>query len=211
VEFDLKTGKRDVLRAKGTLVLGEGDKLRIDCVGSLGSGTRVESAPRIGDGTKVHTGFAREKPSTEDSPKGIGKALRSLLARPGVLLDFDAITSKMEVSRTAKASDFTLGAKEKVGDIVARVLEFKVLVKGRIDKGTGRRMVFLRAGPNMGFPLEGTAKIPVTLWIDTETKLPVKLEIRWAPAVVKGYHEFTETLRFTINGKLDEKLFKPPK
>jgi hypothetical protein len=66
-------------------------------------------------------------------------------------------------------------------------------------------------GPTYGFPLEGPARIPVKLWIDTESKLPVKLEIRWAPAAAKGYHEFTETLTFTINRKLDEKLLEPPK
>jgi outer membrane lipoprotein-sorting protein len=211
VEFDLKTGNADGgNQAKGTLVLGEGDKLRIDCAGSLGK-VQFRAATRIGDGTKVHTFHSGEKPSTRDSPKGLGKALRGLAARPGILLEFDAIAT----TETSKVSDFKLGAGEKFGGIEVRIVEYTVSVQGRVEKGPdGRplRMVSLYAGgPTIGFPVEGPVKVPAKVWIDTKTNFPAKLELRWAPAVAKGYREFTETLRFTVNGKLDEKLFEPPK
>jgi hypothetical protein len=202
VEFDLKTGKADGgWKAKGTLVLGEGDKFRIDGAGESDT-VRFKRALRIGDGTKVYTVLRKEKPRTEDSPKGVGKVLRSLAARPGILLEFDAITSKEATTKTFKASDFKLGAKEKLGDIEARIVEYTVVVKGRVN---------LYCGATFGFAVEGLVKIPVKLWIDTKTNIPAKLQIRWAPAVAKGYHEFTETLKFTVNGKVDEKLFDPPK
>jgi hypothetical protein len=61
------------------------------------------------------------------------------------------------------------------------------------------------------FPLKKPVEVPVKLWIDTKAGAPAKLEIRWAPAVAESHREYTETLRFTINAKVDEKLFEPPK
>jgi hypothetical protein len=93
---------------------------------------------------------------------------------------------------------------------------YTVSVEGsreEIAKGVTRSMIRLRVGAILGFPVEGdgAVKVPVKLWIDTKSNLPAKMEIRWAPAVALGFAEFTETLTFTINGKVDEKVFELPK
>jgi hypothetical protein len=212
VEFDLKTGKDEGgWQGKGLLVLGEGDTARIDGKGSADNLKSTEPS-RIGDGRKVHTFLAGEKPKIEDSPKELGKALRGLLTRPGILMDFDVITSKNAPTKIFKVSKFKLGPKDKLGEIEAQIIEYTVLVAGRGERSEIGPKVSLWAGVGMfGFPVKKPVEVPVKLWIDTKASAAAKLEIRWAPAVAESHREYTETLRFTINAKVDEKLFEPPK
>ena len=200
VEFDLKTGKDEGgWGCKGVLVLGEGDKMRLD-------GDELKCLPRIGNGTKIYTLYRSGEPGIDDSPKGLGRSLRGLLARPGIMLDFDDILSKNAPKKTFKSSHFKLGPKDKLGDIEAQIIEYTVLVEprsGRISLSAG--------GATISFLHKDPVEAPVKLWIDTKAGVPVKLEIRWAPAVANLFREYTETLRFTINKKVDEKLFVPPK
>src|SRR3954466_5081850 len=50
VRFDMKLGENKV---QGTLVLGEGDKMRMDGEITFGAG-RLSSPTRIGDGAKIY-------------------------------------------------------------------------------------------------------------------------------------------------------------
>ncbi len=129
-------------------------------------------------------------------------------------MDFNVITSKNAPTKIFKSSNFKLGPKDKLGDIEAQIIEYTVLVEGRTAERldpVGPKVSLWAGGPMFGFPLKDPVEIPVKLWIDTKASVPAKLEIRWAPAVAKSDSELTETLRFTINGKVDEKLFEPPK
>ncbi len=80
VEFDLKTGKTDGgWEGKGILVLGEVDLARIDGEGSADN-LKFNDPSRIGDGMKVNTFLAGEKPKIEDSPEGTGKSTSGLVS-----------------------------------------------------------------------------------------------------------------------------------
>jgi hypothetical protein len=212
VEFDLKTGKNEGgWEGKGLLVLGEGDLARIDGKGSSDSLTFKEPT-RIGDGRKVHTFRAGEKPEVDGSPKGLGKTLRGLLTRPGILMDFNVITRKNAATKTFKASQFKLGPKDKIGDMEAQIIEYTVRVEGSDKRSEiGPKVSLWMGGPMFGFPVKKPVEVPVKLWIDTKAGAAAKMEIRWAPAVAESFREYTESLRFTIDPKVDKKLFEPPK
>lgn len=204
VQFEVKAGDAKI---QGTLVLGEGDRMRIACKGS--SGAVTFTAPTlIGNGTKIVTvGRADTEKAfvakTVDSPKALGRSLRSMLTRPGILLEFSTIISgkgQAGGDATFTASDFKIGAKEKIGGVETRVLEYAIVVKGKsvtVWLGAIEKMV----------PLKDMKTAAAKLWIDTKTNIPVKLEIR---VVIDGTAlEFTQT--FTLDSKLDGKLFDVPK
>src|SRR4051794_20386901 len=81
VRFDMKSGENKV---QGTLLLGEGDRMRMDGEVAFGSG-RLTSPTRIGDGTKIYRvarvprPFIADNTNTIDSPKGLGNSLRGML------------------------------------------------------------------------------------------------------------------------------------
>jgi hypothetical protein len=122
VEFDVNY---DPGKAKGALVLGESDKMRM---------SRAKSATLIGDGHRIHTIVdQRNKPvvrSTKVSPDGMGKSLRAMLLRPGILLEFPAITGRARAYGEFKVSEFKLGDKDKLGDVDARIIECTAMFKG---------------------------------------------------------------------------------
>jgi outer membrane lipoprotein-sorting protein len=172
---------------KGTAVHGDGDNMRVDA--DVAFADKKTKATLIGNGTKVFTKDS-EKPAidTKDSPKGLGNYLRSVLPRVGVFPGLDEITKGNELPKIDdifKVSDFKLGAKEKVGSAETRVVEYTVLVRGK-DKAAAK------------------------VWINTQTNLPAKLELRMESNGIAV--ELSETYaEFAIDGKVDSKLFEMPK
>jgi outer membrane lipoprotein-sorting protein len=171
----------------GTSVNGDGDKMRVDADVSFGD--KKTKATLIGNGTKLFTKDT-EKPTIDakDSPKGLGSYLRSVLPRVGLFAGLDEITKGNELPKIDdlfKVSDFKLGAKEKVGAAETQLIEYNVLVRGK-DKAAGK------------------------VWINTQTNLPAKLELRMESNGIAV--ELSETYpEFAINVKVDAKLFEAPK
>lgn len=193
-------------KIQGTLHIGEGDAMRMDCTGTIGA-VRFTPPSVVGDGKTLAVVSAPPAKvvvsKSSESPKGLGTALRGMLTRPGVLLEFNTITAGKEPAKDAATFhlvDFKLGAKEKLGDIDTQIVEYNVAVKGKTIS------VWLGAIEQM-FPLKGTEKATAKMWVDTKTKQPLKLVIN---ADLDGNAvEFTQV--FTIDGKLDAKLFEVPK
>ena len=80
-----------------------------------------------------------------------------------------------------KVSDFVLGKKEKVGEREAQVIDYKLVMDNRDTAET-------------------------TIWIDTETKLPLKRVLSSKNA--NESLRITETYRIRVNGKIDGKKFE---
>jgi hypothetical protein len=167
---------------KGYAAFGDADKVRLDAEGA-NAGIIIIKVSWIGNGTKMHLIDHREgQTRVGDSPKGLGGNLRAALPCIGLFGCFEAIADD-----AFKLSDFKLGAKEKIGNADTRVVEYNIF-RGK-DKATGK------------------------VWINTKTNLPAKLQIAGSKvAVMDAFAEYTETYtEYTIDGKLDAKLFEAPK
>jgi len=91
-----------------------------------------------------------------------------------------------DLDKMAAVKDFKLGAKEKIGTHNTQAVDYQVTLPGNT-----------------------TAK--ATVWIDTETKLPVKRELGLEK---NGAEEgrISETYStFAVDGKIDAKMFEVPK
>jgi hypothetical protein len=168
---------------KGSSVLGEADKLRIDA--DVAFGVKDIKTTVVGTGTKLYVKDST-MPAVESkvSPKGLGVYFRGVLPRVGIFPGLDAGLYGREwpqVDDDCQVSDFKLGAKEKIGTAETRVVEYTVLLKGK----------------------KGSAK----MWINTKTNLPAKLELRIETGGIAL--ELSETYtEFVIDGKLDAKQFE---
>jgi outer membrane lipoprotein-sorting protein len=175
--------------AKGKMVLGEGDKFRLNAeLDVLGKNITTTV---VGDGTKVFSKDSEKQVlETKNSPKDLGAYFRGVWPRVGLLTGSDEATKAVDqvpkVDEVFQVSDFKLGAKEKVGSVETQVVEFNVKSKGK------------------DMPLK------VKVWIDTKASLPAKVEVRLDMMGIMV--EFAETYTdFVIDGKLDAKLFEQPK
>jgi hypothetical protein len=88
-------------------------------------------------------------------------------------------------------SDFVLGKKEQVGEREAQVIDYKLVMDNGPPQVT-----------------ESTIWLG-TVWLDTETKLPLKRVLSFKNA--NESRRVTETYRIRINIKIDEKKFELPK
>jgi hypothetical protein len=172
---------------KGDVTLGEGDKLHLNAAGAI-AGMDIKVTV-IGDGTKIYaTEKNKQETKIENSPKGLGVYFRNILPRGGVFAGIDDASKGKDlpdVDDKFKISDFKLGAKEKVGTAETRLVEYTLLVKGK-DKAAGK------------------------VWINTKTLLPAKLEVKMDMGGIAI--ELSESYsQYTIDGKVDPKLFQAPK
>ena len=83
-----------------------------------------------------------------------------------------------------KVSDFVLGKTEKVGEREAQVIVYKLVMDNRDTAET-------------------------TIWLDTETKLPLKRVL--SSKIDNESLRITETYEIHVNGKIDGKNFELPK
>src|SRR5262245_55089460 len=149
-------------KMKGTLSVGEGDKLRLEASGEFGG--KKGQITMVSDGTKMKTvegeeGKLKDR-GEQDTPKNLGKSVKYAVKTVGVAAGIfigmrNSSDGKDEpkIEDVISVAEFKLGAKEKVGGRQAQVLE----CKATIAEGGGKKM-----------PAE------VRVWIDVETHLPLK-------------------------------------
>ena len=172
---------------KGSLVLGEGDRFRMESTGKL-FGEAINFTV-ISDGTNARSFGGPKQPKegeAEKPPKGVGAYFRALLTRRGVFGTSLNIDRRDQLKPDAmELSDFKLAGK---------------------DKFNGRNMLVIRCAIRE----KGTKNsLSLTVWLDAETNLPA----RWTVSGGKSdIGDITETYaEFTIDPKLDPKLFELPK
>lgn len=170
------------------IVLGEGDKIHIDVVGNLYQ--KAVKMTVVGDGNKVYMDDKiKGKVDISENIRGEGSFIRSVMLRGGVFMGLvaselgSAVKKLPNPDETFKVSDFKLLGKEKLGGRSVHVIQYKLAVK---DRDTAI----------------------VKLWVDTESLLPAKLE---ADADKGKTHLIDNYSEFTLNGKVDPKLFEAPK
>jgi outer membrane lipoprotein-sorting protein len=177
---------------KGEAWLAEGQKGNISLEGEF-PGDKMKLT-RISDGKSTYSKMNEKVDVTAHKPEEQHtEQVLGMVARVGMTVGF--MTSRkrtpddkepFDLDKMAAIKDFKLGAKEKIGKHNTQAVDYQVTMPDGI-----------------------TAK--ATVWIDTETKLPVKREI----GVQKGGVEearITETYStFTVDGKIDAKLFELPK
>jgi len=143
------------------------------------------------NGTKLHSGQGDKIDKKEDTPKHLGVGFATFLTRAG-MAGMMVASKKDDKNDPLKAdtfdkdkvlalSEFKMGKKEKVGDVEAQSITYTAEANGK--------------------------KIPVTVWIDPKTNLPVKrvVEITEGGQAMK----MTETIKsIKLDEKVDDKLFE---
>jgi hypothetical protein len=179
-DADAKTWKLN-----GNLILGEGDRVRLQLEGKL-FGEAVKFT-LVSDGISTKAVGVLPMPKDDKSaksPKGSGAYFRATLPREGFFVSFLNHDRGGGVVPDFKMSDFKRAGKEKIGKRNAQVIQYTVKVK---DKNP----------------------LAMTMWLDMDTNLPVKF---FLTAGKTDIMEITETYgQFTIDGKVDAKLFELPK
>jgi outer membrane lipoprotein-sorting protein len=172
------------LTLTGDLLMGEGARMRVDLEGKLQE--QVMKAGLICDGKRLRL-ESSDKPDAKffDVPEKMGEPARSSLARGGLQGVLDSFDSEEGVKATANdlfaVSAFTMGAKEKVGEREGQAVNYKLEKKGHPTSET-------------------------TVWIDTETQLPLKRVIKMAGMVLNETYS-----EFKVGEKIDPAKFELPK
>jgi outer membrane lipoprotein-sorting protein len=153
---------RNALNLKGTMLLVQGNKLRVEAT-SLQQGKEIKLL-MISDGTKLRVeqnGGLRE----QDTPRNLYRNLLLAGKRANLLV---GLMLGIEEAEEYHVSDFKLGKKEKVGSFETRVLQYNLAFGSRKDN-----------------------PVNVTLWLDEKTNLPVK-QVGASPTerLVESYSEF---------------------
>src|SRR5262249_5401325 len=143
----------------------------------------------VSDGINMKASGGPDRPKegkAEKSPKGVGAYFRETLPREGFFLSSLEMDWRSDRAPDLyKLSDFKLAGQEKVGERNTQVLQYTVTVKDVKD------------------PLS------MKMWLDAETNLPVRLAITGGKS---DWTDITETYgEFTIDAKVDAKLFELPK
>ena len=166
------------------VLFGEGGKTRIDLEGKAGD--QVMTARFLSDGKRIRVESSdKAAPKELEAVATLGQRTRAFLARAGtfgVLESIDSVEElKAEPDDLIATSGHKLGAKEKVGDREAQMVEYKVTRKGH---------------------RESTA----TVWIDLETLLPLKRTLTKGEITVSETYA-----EFKLDEKIDAAKFELPK
>src|SRR5260370_18232043 len=124
-------GKKDG-KLKGSLALAEGNKSRLEAVGSQ-QGEPEKKIALISDGE--NRGSLDGKEPKSPAPKWLNDAYRSALTRSGTVLPFllmgeSSKANEFKADEAMKDSDFKLGKKEKVNDQESQAIQYTLQVKG---------------------------------------------------------------------------------
>jgi outer membrane lipoprotein-sorting protein len=170
----------------GTLVLGDGQKYRAEGEGTVFGQAVKFTEVSDGDRTAYRDAQDPKRDATEPAAKGAGTYWRGALPRDGFLIGSLNLKERSEWGPDAvKLSDFKLAGEETVGGRKARVVGYAVTVKG------------------------GSDPLPVKVWVDAETGLPVKLALTGGKSDIRAV---TETYaEFAIDPKVDARTFELPK
>jgi outer membrane lipoprotein-sorting protein len=151
----------------------KGDKFRVTLAGQ--AGPQKLDIKVVCDGAKIHVNPPQGEPKTKDAPKGAGEGMRLVLLRGGSFLPaFVASEREGDPRELLTVKDLKYGKDEKVGERACKVLVYTLTMKDERDEPE------------------------ITLWVDAETHLPVKRQLKGG----KG-ETITETYSDT---KLDEDL-----
>jgi outer membrane lipoprotein-sorting protein len=174
---------------KGTATVGTGGKARLD--GDLEFAGMDLKLKMVSDGTKLSTTVSGMQVEAKDTPKHMRALMTVLLARAGIGVMLLAPKEKKNDDQedpleAVKLTDLKKVKTEKVGDRNAVVIEFKLAIKDQ------------------------KATIAGSVWVDTQTNLPLKRVLR---AETGGETAtVTETYsNFRINPKIEDKIFELPK
>jgi outer membrane lipoprotein-sorting protein len=187
VRFDLNVtdalGKK--WNVKGRLILGEGDKYRIEGDGKLfGEAVKfIEVSDRTRTASKDLNNPKRDK--IEKTAAGVGAYFREALPREGFFLSTLNMAQREKRTTDAfKPTDFKLAGKEKIGERDTQALGYKLGARGA----------------------EG---LSMKMWLDARTNLPAKLAIAGGKSDVTDSTETYE--EFTLDPKVDDRLFEVSK
>ena len=181
---------RDSGTFQGTLTVAEGNKMHLE--GSIDLDGKTVKWKKVSDGNKTtEEGLDR---GSRPTPKKLTDNIRSSLAHGGFIMAafLSAEDSAGNVHWPAfQVSAFELGKEDKVGTRRAQIVACKLTPITTGEKKTD--ITFTE-----------------TIWLDVETKLPLK-------RVFEGMFgdkkiNFTETYeKFVLDPKIDEKMFELPK
>jgi outer membrane lipoprotein-sorting protein len=183
---------RGTLKYKGTMVLAQGNKARFEMEMEMAG--KKHRTTFVSDGTKMIGDIAGEagKPP-RDTPKKFFEVTIDFFKHGGPVAGYVFSSSGGEGKETFarfKPSAFKLGQKDKLGERKAQVIEYKLTLED---------------------PPKGAEKLSLSekLWLDAETNLLLK---RVFTGKLKKEFTYTETYsEFTVNPKLDAKLFELPR
>jgi len=181
-----------VLKYKGTMLLAEGNKARFEMEVEMEG--KKQKSNLVSDGAKmIGDDIFEGKSPPKDTPKKFFEEMIGFFKHGGPVVGHVFSSSSSEGVRsvaTFKASAFKLGNKEKIGNREAQVIEYKLV---------------LEDAPKEVAKLSFSEK----LWLDVETNLPLK---RVFTGKLKKEFTYTESYsEFTLNPKVDAKLFELPK
>jgi outer membrane lipoprotein-sorting protein len=196
--FDGQISAKLKATMKGEAWLAEGEKGKFTFALEGDSSGQNLKMTQISDGKWEYTkgneqvNVKAKKPEEKKLEKAFG-----MIARVGMVMAWvtgiDPFTSSpskepFDLDKRTAIKDFKLGAKEKIGKHNTQAVDYQVSLAG----GRG-----------------ATAK--ATVWIDSETKLPVKREfVLQKDGADQGSVSETYST-FTVNGKIDAKVFEVPK
>jgi RNA polymerase sigma factor (sigma-70 family) len=169
------------------------------------------------------TGEKLEMRSPLKTPPKLNADVGLVLARCGGLFAFSTLRDLVaqnqitDLDTRLRASSFKLGAKEKIGKNEAQVIEYKTLDILGMRPGIPKKDEF---GNNEDQITDYTtldihgkqgAKANVELWIDLNTKLPLRRRLAFDIKEGKEQTILTEIYsEFTLNPALDAKSFEVP-
>ena len=181
-KFEGEMNPRGV-KLSGTLVFGETNQSRCDLEGKFGE--ESQSISVISDG-KMARMTTSEPPENKAFavPETLGRLMRLAAARAGCLGTIDVSQreekAKEDPEKAFAASDFKLGAKEKVGEREAQAVEYKLVRKGEKDSAA-------------------------TVWIDAETHLPLKRTLKMGTKTLEENYS-----GWKLDEKIDAAKFELP-
>ncbi len=187
--FDVKLQGKGTGDLKGELTLGEGNKFAFEMSGEIGG--KQGKSSQVSNGVQIQIAeFGKEK-QTQNVSKEQNEFLRAALARSGLVIPMHIAShtekpGEFNIDKEFKVSDLKLGKKEKVGDHEAQVIDYNLQVKDMKET------------------------IPVSVWVDTKTDLPLKRVI--TTTMGKEKVTITETYsKLNPNEKVENKKFELPK
>ncbi|MGO9111211.1 MAG: hypothetical protein ACLP9L_18455 [Thermoguttaceae bacterium] len=178
------------LSLKGTLILGEGDKLRLEFAGKT-SGVEGKLTA-VSDGANMSIRTSGEPDKTKKAPKALGANVRRALLRMGIFICWTGIERSGKLSPDQlKLSDFKLTGEEMIGERKTRVIEYMVTLMQDVITPAQWRM---------------------KMWLDAQTSLPVKLTMTMPKGELSDISAMAETYsEITVDASVDAKLFELPK
>ncbi len=195
-------GTRQKGRIKGTFLLAKGNKASWVVEGNiLEEGNILYEKYKmsfVSNGTKMKMEMTGQKSQEEeDTPENLNTGFLTAISRAGMHVGLFRLISGREgekepgLDEQLNVSDFVLGKKEKVGEGEAQLIDYKLVI------------------------YSGPGTIPArsiclgTLWLDTETKLPLKRVLSFTNT--NDSRRVTEMYQIRVNGKMDEKMFALPR